>query len=91
MGLFYPEVEIDHFYKTRPKDYYLIDPRRRVAEIKSDRFEELTDFMIKAFDKHNKAFSKMAKRGWIRKKAYLNDPKLLIGDLRKAISWLLNK
>ena len=85
-----PEVEIDHFFKTRPKDYYFIDPRRRVVEIESDRFEELTDHMIRAFDKHNKAFSKMAKRGWIRKRAYLSDPGLLVGDLRKAVSWVIH-
>jgi len=91
MGLLYPEVEIDHFFRTRPKDYYFIDPRRRVVEIKPERFEELTDYMTKYFDKHNKAFSKMAKRGWIRKKSYFNDPGLLFGDLRKAANWVLNR
>ncbi|MBT9164996.1 MAG: hypothetical protein DDT23_01007 [candidate division WS2 bacterium] len=91
MGLLYQEVDIDHFYKTKPKDYYFIDPRRRVLEIEPDRFEELTDFMIQAFDKHNKGFAKMAKRGWIRKRTYLSDPALLVADLKKAVYWVLNK
>jgi len=47
--------------------------------------------MIRAFDKHNKAFFKLIKRGWIRKRAYLSDPGLLVGDLKKAVNWVLNK
>jgi len=91
MGLLYPEVEIDHFYKRRPKDYYFINPKKRVLAISPERFQELVDFMTKAFDRHNKSLDKMAKRGWARKKVYLSDVRLLYSDVKKAISWILNR
>ena len=91
MGLLYPEVEIDHFYKTRPKDYYFINPKKRVLAISPERFQELVDFMTKAFDRHNKSLDKMVKRGWARKKVYLSDVRLLYSDVKKAISWILNR
>ena len=87
MGLLYPEVEIEHFYRTRPKDYYFIDPRKRTTEISPERFEELTAFMTEAFDKHNTGLRKMARRGWARRKVYIKDFSLLLGDCKKALKW----
>jgi radical SAM superfamily enzyme YgiQ (UPF0313 family) len=87
MGLLYPEVVIEHFYRTRPKDYYFIDPRKRTTEINPERFEELTAFMTEAFDKHNTGLRKMARRGWARRKAYMKDFSLLLGDCKKALKW----
>jgi hypothetical protein len=87
MGLLYPEVVIEHFYRTRPKDYYFIDPRKRTTEITPERFEELMVFMTEAFDKHNTGLRKMARRGWTRRKAYMKDFSLLLGDCKKALKW----
>ena len=91
MGLLYPEVEVEHFYKTRPKDYYFIDPRKRCEAITPERFEELVDSMTRVFHKHNTHWTRMARRGWARRKAYLSDWKLLHGDSRKAINWILGR
>ena len=91
MGLLYPEVEIEHFYKTRPKDYYFINPRKRCEAITPDQFEELVDFMTRAFHKHNTHWTRMARRGWSRRKAYWSDWRLFLGDSRKAINWILGR
>lgn len=91
MGLLYPEVEIGHFYKTKPKDYYFINPKRRVAGISEERFAELVDFMTKAFDEHNTKLWRLAYRGWTRRKAYIAGPKLLFNDLKKVTNWLREK
>jgi radical SAM superfamily enzyme YgiQ (UPF0313 family) len=89
LGLLHPEVELEHFYKTRPKDYYFINPKRRVAEIPSERFETLAEYMTRAFDSHNKSFGKMIRRGLARRKAYLSDFSLLFGDCKKALNWAM--
>lgn len=89
MGLLYPEVELEHFYKTRPKDYYFIDPKRRVAEVPPERFEALAEYMTRAFDSHNKSFGKMIRRGLARRKAYLSDLSLLFSDCKKALNWAI--
>ena len=91
MGLLYPEADIDHFYRTRPKDYYFIDPRKRVVAISPERFEKLAEFMTNGFHKHNTQFYKMARRGWARRKAYLSDLGLLWSDCRKALNWVLKR
>jgi anaerobic magnesium-protoporphyrin IX monomethyl ester cyclase len=89
MGLLYPDVEIEHFYRTYPKDYYFVDPRKRTTGISPERFAELSDFMTKAFDKHNVGLRKMARRGWSRRKAYMKDFGLLANDCKKALKWKL--
>lgn len=91
LGLLYPEVEIEHFYKTRPKDYYFRDPRKRSLHISPERFEELVTFMSNAFEKHNSKFNNLLRRGWARRRAYLGDLGLLWGDCKKAFKWVLKR
>ncbi|NQU17440.1 MAG: B12-binding domain-containing radical SAM protein [Candidatus Saganbacteria bacterium] len=88
MGLLYDRVEIDHFFGVNPKDYYFRDPKKRVAYINPQRFVELTDFMMREFHKHNTRFFNIARRGWIRRRAYKADPGLFVSDCKKVASWL---
>lgn len=91
LGLLYPEVEIEHFYKTRPKDYYFRDPRKRSLHISPERFEELATFMSNAFEKHNTKFTSLMRRGWARRHAYMGDVGLLWDDCKKAFNWISSK
>jgi len=43
---------------------------------------------MREFNKHNTHWSKMIKRGWARRKAYKKDPRLMIGDVKKAFKWV---
>jgi radical SAM superfamily enzyme YgiQ (UPF0313 family) len=89
-GLLYPEVELQHFFQTSPKDYYFIDPKKRTLYISPERFEKLFQQMTDAFHKHNIGFSRLARRGWARKRQYLTDPRLFWGDCQKALHWALH-
>ena len=88
MDLIQPNVELEHFFTTNPKDYYFKDPRRRLAYIEPERFDKLLRFMSNSFHKHNTRLTNMAHRGWARKMAYINDFKLFLGDFRKVQSWI---
>lgn len=87
MDLIHETVPIDHYFSTNPKDYYFKDPQLRVLEIAPDRFEQLTRKMMREFHNHNTKVSAMMRRGWARRRAYTKDTSLLIGDIKKAITW----
>lgn len=91
MGLLHPNVDLEHFFRTRPKDYYFVDPRRRVDAISPERFDRLVEQMTTAFHKHNTQFSRLARRGWARRKTYRKDTHLLLGDCKKAANWILQR
>ena len=91
MGLLYPEVEIEHFFSTKPKDYYFRDPKKRCLFISPERFEELGRLMTHAFHNHNTRFYKMLRRGLARRKVYLNDFSLMWTDCKKAFKWVLGR
>jgi radical SAM superfamily enzyme YgiQ (UPF0313 family)/glycosyltransferase involved in cell wall biosynthesis len=88
IGLLLPDVELEHFFNTNPKDYFFIDPRRRVLNIPKEKFDGLIDFMSKAFHRHNTKFSNIARRAWARRKTYLSDRALFFSDIKKALTWL---
>ena len=79
---------VDHFFATNPKDYYFIDPDRRLVNVEKDRYNELVAFMMEKFHKHNTKIPNMVRRGWARRKAYARDFNLLFGDLKKSFRWL---
>ncbi|MCL4517078.1 MAG: B12-binding domain-containing radical SAM protein [Firmicutes bacterium] len=88
MGLLQPDVQPEHFYTTNPKDYFFVDPARRVRNLEPARFAELARFMMSAFHKHNTRLRNVFRRAWARRKAYTREPRLLWSDGRKALRWL---
>lgn len=90
-GLLFPEVDLQHFFQTSPKDYYFKDPKKRMLYITPERFEKIFQQMTDAFHKHNTGFLRMARRGWVRRKQYLADPVLFWGDCQKAWQWALHR
>ena len=91
LDLLEEDVEIDHFFNTNPKDYYFNDPNRRVLNIEPDEFLTIEREIQEAFSKHNMKFSNLAIRAFSRKSNYIKHPKILIGDMLKAvkmISWV---
>jgi tRNA A37 methylthiotransferase MiaB len=91
MGLLYPEVELEHFFDTNPKDYFFIDPSKRVANIQKEKFDNLVSFLIEGSHKHNTELRNIVRRGWARRLAYSQDWRLLLGDVKKALKWRLGK
>ena len=89
MGLLCADVTLDHFFKTNPKDYFFINPDKRALNIPKEKFDELTNFMMGAFHQHNTQLKNILRRGLARKRVYLGDPILLLGDLKKAFKWIL--
>lgn len=86
-GLLHSEVGLDHFSRVNPKDYYFKDPKRRVSEIPSGRFDELINFMMDGFHEHNTQWKNMLRRAWARRLVYAKDYKLLFSDIKKALTW----
>jgi len=88
MGLIDPDVGLEHFFTTNPKDYFFRDPRRRVAGIEPDRFRALADHMMEVFHRHNTRPRALVRRAWARRKAYLRDRRLLWSDCRRVLTWV---
>ena len=89
MGLIYPKVDLDHFFKTNPKDYFFINPSKRVENIDKQKFDALVNFLMAGFHKHNTKLKNIIRRGWTRRYVYIQDPKLMLGDIKKALMWWL--
>ncbi|MEW5946475.1 MAG: radical SAM protein [bacterium] len=89
LGLIEPDVGINHFFDTNPKDYFFRDFKKRVANLDHGEFLETAGFLMKEFNGHNTHWTNMLRRGWSRRKAYKKDPKLMLGDVRKAFRWAL--
>ena len=89
MGLLCADVELNHFFKTNPKDYFFINSDKRTLNIPKEKFDELTNFMMDGFHKHNTKLKNILRRGMARKKVYLGDPALLLSDLKKVFKWIL--
>jgi len=91
MGLLYSDVDLDHYFNTNPKDYFFVDPNRRVANIEKQRFDELVSYVMEGFNRHNRKLRNIIRRGWARRLAYSKDFKLLFGDIKKALKWCCSK
>ena len=90
MGLLHKKVSLEHFFKTNPKDYFFINPDKRVKHIKKKKFKNLGTEISSEFHKHNTQLSNLIRRGWSRRFAYRNDFKLLLADIKKAFHWKFN-
>lgn len=88
MGLLNPEPELEHFLTTNPKDFFFIDPHRRVLHISHERFQKLTIQASQEFHRHNSNLFNLARRAFARRKAYMYDPSLLRRDFGRALDFL---
>ncbi|TRZ96055.1 radical SAM protein [bacterium] len=89
IGLLRSEVGLEHFFDTNPKDYFFVSNTKRVASIEKDRFDIVVKLMMDRFHKHNTRIRNIIRRGWARRFVYLQDPGLLLSDIKKVINWLL--
>ena len=88
LGLLENDVEVDHFFNTNPKDYYLKDPGRRVRDIEPREFLAIEREAQEAFSKHNTKFSNLVRRALSRKSNYIKHPKILIRDVTKGLKMI---
>jgi radical SAM superfamily enzyme YgiQ (UPF0313 family) len=88
LGLLNKNVNINHFFNTNPKDYYFIDPDKRILGLDREKFLEVEKRMQGIFSKHNKKFNNLLIRAISRKNSYLKNPKLLGRDIIKGFNLL---
>ncbi len=88
MGLLCADVELKHFFDTNPKDYFFVDSSKRVVNIEKEKFDELVTLLMAGFHKHNTKIGNIFRRGWARRFVYIRDPKLILGDVKKALKWI---
>lgn len=86
-GLVQNERTLEDFYTISPKYYYVKNINRRVDTMNNEEFEKLEFEMKKAFHKYNMGFSRLARRAISRSNIYLNEPKMLLNDFKKFLSW----
>lgn len=88
MGLLDPNPPLEHFLNTNPKDLFFKDPHKRMANIDHQRFQELSELASNEFHQYNSRLFNLARRGFARQKAYMNNPSMFWLDLSKAVDFL---
>jgi len=89
LDLIDPDIKINHFFETNPKDYFFKDYKKRVVSMGYEEFIEIAEYLMGEFNNHNTHWINMARRGWSRRKTYIKDPGLLFGDIKKAVKWVV--
>jgi len=82
-----PEMTLVDFYTMLPNDYYKLDPRKQVETIDADEFSILAEDMKRKFHIYNKSFKRLLYRAKSRINLYVKQPRLLLGDFSKYLSW----
>jgi hypothetical protein len=88
LGLIDPDVPLEHFFVTNPKDYFFQDPSRRVAGMSAGQLEQMGQYMRDVFRRHNGSLRRMLARARSRRLTYWRHPRLILSDARKAWSLL---
>jgi radical SAM superfamily enzyme YgiQ (UPF0313 family) len=88
LGLLHSDIDLNHFFKTNPKDYFFVNPSKRQIYIRKEEFDGLVKLLSKGFHKHNTKLKNIIRRGWARRLAYSADFKLLLNDIFKALKWV---
>lgn len=88
LGLYKPKMSLDEFFSLNPDDYYFVDPNRRVTTMETEEFNKIRDYVFENFRRYNSRFSGLFARAVARRKAYINDPRLLLHDIKRAASLL---
>ncbi|MEK7813194.1 MAG: radical SAM protein, partial [Candidatus Desantisbacteria bacterium] len=87
-GIYQEDMEIDDFLTKHPRDYFLIDPHRRTANIEPERFKQISQRMLRKFYWHNVRFGSIIRQFISRRRVYLKDSRLLWSDIVKGIKWI---
>ena len=87
-GLVERERTLSDFFTISPKYYYVKDINRRIDTLSNEEFKEIEDEIKEAFHKYNMGISRLVKRLRSRSRLYLREPKTILSDFRKFLSWL---
>lgn len=90
MGILKEKIGFEDYKNVNPIDYYFVNPDKRVESLSKEEFDKISVWMMSVFNKHNKGFDKLLKRGWARRKQYMHDPSMIRNDFRKAVSWIVS-
>ena len=88
LGLISPSMQVSQYFDRRPDQYYLANPGIRVSAIKPERFEQLSRHILDEFNRHNKKFTRLLKRGAARRKMYCSNPKAFFKDIKRVFKWI---
>lgn len=86
-GLIKPEMALMDFYTTLPNHYYKKDIRQQTDTIDSGRFSALEQEIKDKFHTYNKNFRRILNRAKSRASIYAAEPRILLADVRKYLSW----
>jgi len=64
LDLVEPDINLNHFFETNPKDYFFKDYKRRIVGMERRKFMELAQYLMSEFNKHNTHWTRMLSRGW---------------------------
>ncbi|MDI6781070.1 MAG: radical SAM protein [bacterium] len=87
-GIYQENMEIDDFLTKHPRDYFLIDPQRRTESIEPERFEQISQRMLREFYWHNVRFRSIIRQFISRRRVYLRNSRMLWSDIVKGIKWI---
>jgi len=86
-GLVKSGMVMEDFNAVAPNHYYKADPRRQVETIEPEQFERLEQEIKDRFYEYNKGFGRLLSRARARTIQYTRSPRVLLGDLKKYLSW----
>ena len=81
------DMRLEDFYATSPNNYYKADPHIQTDTIAPDTFAEIEKQAKKIFHRHNVGLKKVFKAALSRSKAYIKEPVLLAGDIKKFLAY----
>jgi len=79
---------LDDYYTISPKYYFMKDINNRIDTMSDEEFRRIELFMKDSFHKYNRGVTRIFKRARARSALYLKEPKALLGDFRKFLTWL---
>ncbi|MCL4383939.1 B12-binding domain-containing radical SAM protein [Patescibacteria group bacterium] len=87
LGLYRDDMSLKDFYTMTPETYYKKDPKIQNDRIKPERFDEIEAEVNQAFYKNNRNLINVYAMGRSKMGVYLRDPKILIEDAKKLLSY----
>jgi len=88
MGCIADDRTLEDYYTISPKYYYIRNLEQRTDSMPEEDFSQIEDFMKGGFHKYNRNPMRIFKRAKARRSLYLNDPALILSDLKKFLAWL---
>lgn len=86
-GLVKQEMSLNEYFNTFPNNYYKVDSNRQVDTIDEEKYKVLEKEIKDAFHTYNKSLKHVVKRAKARTNIYIKEPKILIKDVKKYLSW----